>query len=219
MYVRDIMTTNVVTIPSDTSVLEARRILDQKNLKRLPVVDGGKLVGIVTSRMLEKATPPEPEALSNSMWDVAYNLMSFHRMSVERIMRKRVVTVTPGMTVEEAVALAQGRRVGALLVIEKGNKLVGMVTTNDFFYRIVNPVLGIGVPGCRIEIAGGGEGKALEEIISIINKSGLKIITLHVMSAPDAAEKDIVVHVDGDNVSELIAELNCKGYKVDQRKR
>ena len=99
MYVRDIMTTNVITIPSDTGVLEAKRIMDQKNLKRLPVVDEGKLVGIVTSKQLEKATPPEPETMSTSMWDIAYSIVALHHMPVKKIMHKDVVTATPDMTV------------------------------------------------------------------------------------------------------------------------
>ena len=58
--------------------------------------------------------------------------------------------------------------------------MVGIVTTNDFFYKIVNPILGVAkagalVPGIRVEIARGGEGKAMEEIISTINKLGIKI--------------------------------------------
>ena len=48
MLVRDIMTKNVITITSDTYVLDAERIMEQKKIGRLPVVDDGKLVGIVT---------------------------------------------------------------------------------------------------------------------------------------------------------------------------
>ena len=133
-------------------------------------------------------------------------------------METKVVTVTPETTVEEAVATAQANKVGALVVVED-SKVVGIVTTNDFFYRIVNKVLGLGEPGYRIEIAGGGEGEAMEDIISTINKLCMKIITLHVIAPPNADKKDIVVHVDCDDVSQLVDELKGKGYKVDLRKR
>ena len=56
MYVRDIMKTNVVTIPSSTSIADAKRIMDAHRFRRLPVVDKGKLVGIVTERRLESVS-------------------------------------------------------------------------------------------------------------------------------------------------------------------
>ena len=215
MFVRDIMTTNVVTIASNTSIIKAKRIMDSKKLKRLPVVSEGKLVGVVTAQRLERVVPPET---GRSMWELTYSFGSLYRTRVKEIMQKDVVTAAPDMTVEEAVALAQSKKVGALIVVED-SKVIGIVTTNDFFYRIVNKVLGVGEPGTRIEIAGGGEGEAIEEIVSIINKRRLKIITLHIIAPPNKAEKDIIVHVDCKNTDELVAELMAKGYKVDQRKR
>jgi len=216
MLVRDIMTTDVFTIPSNTGILEAKRIMDERKLRRVPVADKGKLVGIVTTHRLEGAAPPE--AVSQNMWDIAYSIVALHRMPVKQIMQTDVVTARPDMTVEEALALAQSKKVGGLVVVDDG-KVVGVVTTNDFFYRIVNPVLGVGQPGERIWVAGGGEGKAMEEIISTINKLGLEIITLHIVTPPRKTKKDIVVHVNCDDVTELVNELKNKGYEVESRKR
>jgi len=104
-------------------------------------------------------------------------------------------------------------------VVENG-QVVGIVTTNDFFYKIINPLLGLGQPGCRIEVTGGGEGKALEEIISTINSLGLEIITLHLEPMSDAtAVRDICAHIKCDDVSQLITELQSKGYSVKLRQR
>ena len=216
MYVRDIMTTNVITIPSNASVIEARRLMDQKKLRRLPVVDKGKLVGVVSASGLERAVQP---ATAGNVWELSYSLGSLYRTPVKDVMQKRVVTVTPTMTAEEALALAQSRKVGGLVVVENGNKVVGVVTTNDFFYRIVNKVLGLGEPGERIWVPGGGEGKALEEIISVINKQCMEITTLHIIAAPKATKKDLVAHVNCEDVSQLVAELKSKGYRVELRKR
>ena len=213
MLIRDIMTTNVVTIPSSTSISDAKRIMEAHRFQRLPVVDKGKLVGIVTARRLESVSPSK--ATSLTVWELSYLL---NTTPVKEIMEKDVITVSPDTTNEEAVALAQSHKVGTLVVIEDGH-VVGIVTTNDFFYKIINPVLGLGDPGSRIEVVGAGTGKALEEIISAINKLGLEIITLHIEVLPDKEEKDICVHVNSDDVSQLVKELKAKGYKVNLRKR
>ena len=213
MNIRDIMTTNVVTIPSNTSIAEARRMMAAHGFSRLPVVDRGKLVGVVTARLLEKVAPSK--ATSLTMWELSYLL---NKTTVKEIMVRDVVTVTPDTTVEESVALAQSHKVGALVVLE-GGRIVGITTTTDLFYKMFNLILGIGEPGTRIEVTRGGEGKALEEVVSLINKRGLRIVTLHIIAPPGTTEKDVVVHLGSEDVSQLIADLETKGYKVNMRKR
>ena len=174
MNVRDIMTTNVVTIPSNTSVTDAKRIMAAHRIRRLPVVDKGKLVGIVTEHRLESVSPSKASSLT--VWELSYLL---DKTTVKEIMERDVITCSPDTSVEESVAIAQGHKVGALVVVEDG-RVVGISSTNDIFYKIVNPILGIGEPGSRIEVAGGGNAKALEEILSTVNKLGLEITTIHI---------------------------------------
>jgi acetoin utilization protein AcuB len=133
-------------------------------------------------------------------------------------MEKDVVTVSPETTSEEAVSIAQSNKVGCLVVVDKG-QVVGITTTNDFFYNILNPILGLGNPGTRIEVAGAGSGKELEDVISTVNKKGLEILTLHIEVLPDKDKKDICIHVDDGDVKELVSELKAKGYEVNLRRR
>ena len=148
MLVRDIMTSNVITIPSDTPVLEAEQIMAFHRFERLPVVDKGKLVGLVTKDNLLKASPSDATTLSRGE---LYYLLA--KLTVKEIMKKKVVTISPDTTVEQAAAIAQQNRVGCLPVVE-GNKVIGIVTTNDFFYKILNPLLGLGEAGKRIIVRG-----------------------------------------------------------------
>jgi acetoin utilization protein AcuB len=213
MNVRDIMTTNVVTVPSNTSIAEAKRIMAAHRIRRLPVVDKGKLVGIVTEHRLESVSPSK--ATSLTVWELSYLL---EKTTVKEIMERDVITCSPDMSAEESLALAQGHKVGALVVVEDG-KVVGISSTNDFFYKIVNPILGIGQPGSRIEVAGGGNAKSLEEILSVVNKLGLEITTIHIEQLPEAETRDVCVHVTSNDVKKLVAELKAKGYKVGVRRR
>jgi acetoin utilization protein AcuB len=215
MFVKDIMTMNVVTIPSNTSISDAKRIMEAHRIRRLPIVDRGKLVGMVTEHRLEAYTPSKATTLS--VWEIGYLLGN---TPVKDIMEKNVVTVTPDMTVEEVLALAQEKEVGALPVLEDG-RVVGIVTTNDFFYKIANPVLGIGMPGTRVEVIGKGDDKVIENVVSQANRQGIRIITIHVLNIPESPEekKDIVIHLDTEDTSKFVKELKTKGYEVILRTR
>jgi len=206
---------NVINIPSNTSIADSKRIMDAHKIRRLPVVDRGRLVGVVTERRLEQYTPSK--ATSLSVWEIGYLLGN---TPVKDIMEKNVVTVTPDMTVEEALGVAQGHGVGALLVVEKG-RLVGVVTTNDFFYKIANPVLGIGMPGTRVEVIGKGKDTVIEDVVSLANKKGIRIITIHVINIPEepGETKDIVIHLDTEDITAFVEEIKAKGYEVIVRTR
>lgn len=211
MKIKDIMTTNVVTIPSSTSITDAKRIMEAHRFTRLPVVDKGKLIGIVTAKRLEQVSPSL--ATSLSVWELAYIL---DKTTVKEIMEKNVITISPEMHAEEAIELAQDHKVGSLLVMDN-NIIVGIVTTNDFFYKILNPILGLHGSGIRFETVGAGEGKSMEKIISIINKTGVKLVNIH-MEAPNAeGNRDVYVHVDSPNVSSLFTELKANGFTIRER--
>ncbi|MFW6115124.1 MAG: CBS domain-containing protein, partial [Thermodesulfobacteriota bacterium] len=200
-------------IPSTTSITDAKRIMEAHKIRRLPVVDRGDLVGLVTERRLEQYIPSK--ATSLSVWEVSYMLA---KQTVKGIMEKNIITVTPDMTVEESLSVAQDNGVGCLLVVEN-KRLVGIVTTNDFFYKVANPTLGIGMPGTRVEVTSKSDKPILEDICRATSQKGMNILTLHMISSTQIGGKDIVVHVDTDNVDAVVNELKEKGYEAQVRSR
>jgi len=209
MKVRDVMTWNVVTVTSDMPIMEARKIMDAHGVRRLPVVDKGKLVGMVSKERITRSAPSP--ATSLSVWEINYLLA---KMTVKEVMSKDPVTVDPEMSVEAAIALAQKKGVGALPVVEK-NKLVGIATTNDFFYKILNPVLGIGKSGTRLVISKGGDIKGLQEILDAVKKAGAKILSFHNMPPVEGKEQDVCLHLDKEDVKQLVKDLATKGYATE----
>ena len=209
MKVRDVMTWNVVTVTSDMPIMEARKIMDAHGVRRLPVVDKGKLVGMVSKERITR-TAPSP-ATSLSVWEINYLLA---KMTVKEVMSKAPITVDPEMSVEAAIALAQKKGVGALPVLED-NKLVGIATTNDFFYKILNPVLGIGKSGTRMVISKGGDIKGLQEILDLVKKAGAKIVSFHNMPPVEGKEQDVCLHLDKEDVKQLVKDLANKGYSTE----
>ena len=212
MKVRDIMSQNVVTISSNTSIAAAKRIMAAHHIRRLPVVDKGKLTGLVTERGLEKVSPSK--ATSLSVWELSYLL---EKTTVKDIMEKSVITVSPDMDAEEAIAVAQASKVGSLIVLED-NMIAGIVTTNDFFYKIINPLLGIGMQGSRIEVKEAGDGPSIESILSEINKEGLKVSSIHI-EQEGKPRNDVCFHIDTSDPGRLLMALKAKGFNAVIRKR
>ena len=213
MIVRDVMTWNVVTISSDTPIMEARKIMEAHKILRMPVVDKGKLVGMVSRERIVRAGPSP--ATSLSVWEINYILA---KMTVKEIMSKEVVTITPETTVEVAVALAQSKNVGALPVLD-GHKLVGIVTTNDFFYKILNPMLGIGKPGTRIVVEKSANPKGLVDIGEAQKKQGSKLVALHQGPPFENQDEDVIIQLDTNDASTFTKELAAKGYKTQIQAR
>ncbi len=209
MKVKDVMSWNVITVSSDTPIMEARKIMDAHNIRRLPVVDRGKLVGLVTKERIARASPSP--ATSLTVWEINYLLA---KMTVREVMVKDVVTVSPDMSAEAAIALAQKKRVGSLVVVDDG-KVVGIATTNDFFYKILNPVLGLGMPGTRIIISDGADPKKLPDIMELVRKNNLKLVSMHSMPPVEGKEKDLCLHLDTNDVSQLVKDLKSKGLLTE----
>lgn len=213
MIVADIMTTNVVSIPSDTSLAQARRIMDAHRIRRLPVIDRGKLVGVVTKDALDRMGPSQLTTFS--VHELGYLV---NKITVKEVMRREVVTVTPDMTVEQAVDLAQSKGVGMLVVVQ-GDKIVGVATTNDFFYKILNPILGIKMRGTRIVVRNCNKGPDIEKVVAAINKLNVGITNLFLIDLPEVGKHDLVVHLDIENCLGCIEEIKKLGCQVEERAR
>jgi acetoin utilization protein AcuB len=213
MYMSDVMTTNVITIPSNTSLAEARRVMEAHHVRRIPVVDRGLLVGIVTRDQLDRVGPSQVSSFN--IHDLTRIL---NKVTVKDVMTKNPVTVSPDATVEEGVTLAQEKKIGALLVVDDG-RLMGIATTNDFFYKILNPILGIGRPGSRLIIKNCGGTKDIEKAIGIINSLGLDVETMFMLPFPEREQHNFVVHITSEDPTQLIGELRKMGCEVERRAR
>lgn len=214
LLLRDVMTTNVVNIPSKTPIADARRIMEAHRIRHLPVADKGKLVGLVTRDTLDKAGPSQLTTFS--IHEISYLLSS---IKVADVMKKDLVTLPPTATVEEAVALARRRRVNSILVVEKGN-LLGIATSNDFFDKVANPILGIDRPGVRLAIRDCcRRAMDLERVMAVIGRFEGDIVSIGSVPRPDGGSVDLIVHLDSPDVPSIIEALRAAGYQVRERAR
>lgn len=127
MKVSDVFTRGAIVVEPNTSAPQARKIMEEHKIRRLPVVDEGKLVGIITLTDLLKAAPSP--ATSLSIWELHYLL---DRVKVSEIMTRDVVTTTPDTDLRQVANIMAERKIGGLPVVENG-EVVGMITESDVF--------------------------------------------------------------------------------------
>ncbi len=213
MRVRHIMTSPVITVPSDTPVLEAAKIMKEHRIERLPVVDDGKIVGIVTKDRVLRASPSM--ATSLSLHEIHY---LFAKLTVKEIMQRNVVTVSPDTTVENAVRLAQEKRVGCLPVVEDG-QVVGILTTNDFFYLVLNPLLGIGEKGSRVIVRHCDTPDQMVKALQCVKDMGHEVLNAAYLRSRRGGERDFLIHIDADDASKLVECMKQQGLDAEERER
>lgn len=139
MLVRDIMNKDVVTAKPDITVKEAAAIMTCHHIGSLVVLDNEKIVGIITERTIMVSIADGRDA---------------ELTTIEEIMAKKVITIEPDKTIEDAVGLMAEHKIKKLPVVD-GDKLVGIITASDII--VVEPkliesvanLLSIKLPGYR----------------------------------------------------------------------
>lgn len=206
MLVRDRMSRDVVTVSRTTPVPEAMHIMEQRHIRRLPVVDGDKLVGIVTLLDLFRVSPSP--ATSLSMWELNY-LMA--RLPVEQAMTGRVVTVSPEAALEEAALLMREHRVGGLPVVENG-RLVGVITETDIFDAFLD-LMGLRQAGLRLTLVLPDQVGQLAQVTAICRDYGVNILS--VASFPSSeGQGTVILRLAGSQASKAVDAIRAAGYEV-----
>ncbi|WP_183185209.1 CBS domain-containing protein [Anoxybacteroides voinovskiense] len=113
--VKSIMTTNVATVSPNQTVQEAARLMSEKNIGALPVVENGQIKGMITDRDITLRTTAEGKNAS---------------IPVSQVMSTNVVTGTPNMSVEEAANVMSQHQIRRLPIVEN-NQLRGIVALGD----------------------------------------------------------------------------------------
>jgi acetoin utilization protein AcuB len=203
MLVRELMTPNPVIVHPDTSVPEALRLMRERKVRRLPVIDAhGRLVGIVSDKDLLWASPSPATTLA--VWEIP-DLLG--KLKVEKVMTHDVITVSEKTPLEEAARIMADKKIGGLPVMQ-GPDLVGIITETDLFKSLLE-LLGGRRSGVRIAVAVPAVKGVLSKITTAIFQVGGDIVGLGMKgilgSYGDTAE--VVLKVQGVDRDALVAAL------------
>ncbi|WP_337843979.1 acetoin utilization AcuB family protein [Thermus sp.] len=200
MLVKDVMKAPVLTVGPETTLEEAYRLLLERGIRHLPVVEGGRLVGIVTDRDLRLATSHlNPKGPCPGCTQVG------------EVMTKGVVTAHPLDPVEEAARVMRERKIGCLPVLE-GEAVVGIVTGIDLLDALLK-LTGVTEPSGRLEVRLPDRVGELARLTGFLAGQGVNIHSL--LSYPE--DRDFVravVRVNTLETHRLAQALREAGYEV-----
>ena len=135
MLVENIMTSKVFTVEPDDYIDRAYFLIHYEGIRHLPVVEKGKVVGIVSDRDMYKALGPKS---NSSVIEVANgtNATELHVIpkKVRHIMHRGVISVKRDTHASDAAAIMAGNKIGALPVVDQDNKLVGILSATDILW-------------------------------------------------------------------------------------
>ena len=212
MYIGRIMHTDLITVSPKTSLVEAKKLVEEKQIDHLLVVnDKKKLVGIVSDRDLKQywASP----ATSLSTHELNYLL---DKVIVSMIMIKTVVTVPTNTTIERAALVMQQNRISALPVMEDG-ELAGIITSTDVM-GVLLQAIGISDDSIRLSIFVRDSIGKLAEVTDCLKDAGINLQSLFCW--PESKHEgitQIVLRISSQDGEKAISALTAKGFKVKSK--
>ncbi len=208
MFAKDYMTKTVVTVHPEDFLVDVRKSMQDQGVRHFPVVDGGKLVGIVSLNTIRDAAPSKATDLS--IHEVHYLLS---KMKIREVMKKDVVTCGPDDHVEDIAKIMQTRRIGSVPVVDTG-QLVGILTNDDMF-RILMKMLGMDTPGKRITLEmERGQGEKLVDIVQAVKTRGKFMKSFLSMESPHPGRQTVILNLDDSDMDEVVDALARLGFDI-----
>jgi len=199
MLVHDIMTTPVVSISPDVTLQDAYKTMQEKGIRHLPIVEGERLVGVITDRDLRLATStlaPVPFPSGGK---------------VEGSMCRAVETADPMDPVEEAARKMRVKKIGCLPVVDDG-RLVGIVTGLDLLDALMR-MTGADKPSGRVEVRLPDQPGELARLTTLLSERDLNVHS--VLTYPDdPGQVRTVLRVGSIETRPLAQDLRRAGFEV-----
>jgi acetoin utilization protein AcuB len=167
------MTTDVITVSPETSMMEASRLMKGKNIRRLPVVNArGVIVGIVSDRDIKDASPSK--ATSLDMHELYYLLSE---LKVKDIMTKRPICAQDTDSVEGVALKMQEGHFGGMPVVDEKRRISGIITDSDIFKVLVS-ITGIRIGGMQVAFELDNVPGQVGPILNVLNKYNAGVVSM-----------------------------------------
>lgn len=196
MDVKKWMVKKPVTIAKNSSIREAIKLMKKHSIRHLPVVDGSRLIGLVTQGDLRQAIIPS----------------MLEEISLKDIMITNPITVSPNTSIDTAAKLIFEHKIGGLPVVSKGNRLLGIITLTDILGAFIH-IMGVLKSSSRVDLILSDKLDAFEEVSRIIKGHNAEIISVGIL--PERHGKKIhSFRLEKCRVTPIAQALAKHGHKV-----
>jgi len=218
MLLRNWMSQNVITVDANDSVVDATKKLKENDIRMLPVISKGKLVGIVTDRDLKKASASDATTL-----EVHELLYLISKIKVKEIMTRNPITVPPDFTVEEAAEVLMKNKISGVPVVNGRNQISGIISQDDLFRAMIS-LTGLNSRGVQFAFQIEDRPGSIKEVADILRKYGGRMASI--LSSYDRVQKGYrkayirMYEIDRLRIPQLKEELKENAtllYMVDLR--
>jgi acetoin utilization protein AcuB len=204
------MTHKVITIGPEADIFEAQDLMRRSRIRHLPVVDGdNRLIGIVTDRDIRSALPYDlfkDPTHASAKEQIA-------ELKIKDIMTPEPRTITPEYTIQDALLIIQEMRVGALPVVDKDDRLKGILSVRDLLRAFIN-VLGIGEPGTLLCILVEEKIGQLKTIVDIVTEENISFGSVLVARYWEKNKRAVFPYLLTNNVSRVKKRLQEAGFTL-----
>jgi acetoin utilization protein AcuB len=166
------MSKNIITVDENDSMHAAMKLLKENDIRMLPVMKKGKLVGIVTDRDLKRASASDATSL-----DIHELLYLLTQIKVKNLMTRKVITVPPDFTVEETAAVLQENKISGAPVVDSDGQIVGIITKTDLF-RVLISLTGVANGGIQFGLQVEDRPGSIKEVADIIRMYGGRMVSI-----------------------------------------
>src|SRR5919206_806798 len=203
LRVRDSMTREVVTLGPEASAAEGWGVCQELRIRHLPIVEGGRLVGLVSDRDLRDVSPPRGSGGERD---------TLGWVRLRDIMSTDLVTIHPLATIEHAAREIYDRKIGCLPVVPDG-ELVGIITSADMMRALIE-LVGAHGRGSWVEVEVPNEPGTLAEVTDVIRDRKVNIAGIFLGPADRETNRLIVLRLETANPAGTVQGLEQAGYRV-----
>jgi acetoin utilization protein AcuB len=202
LRVRDSMTRDVVTLGPGASAAEAWSLCQEHNIRHVPVVGEGRLLGLVSDRDLRDVRGGGGDRESDTpRW-----------VSLGDMMTRDIVTIHPLDTIEHAAREIYDRKIGCLPVVADG-ELVGIITSADMMRALIE-LVGAHGRGSWVEVEVSNEPGTLADVTDVIRDRKVNIAGIFLGPADRETNRVIVLRLETGNPAGTVRALEAAGYRV-----
>lgn len=204
------MQKKIITIQKDETVERAQTLMAVNGIRHLPVLNGTRLVGILSDRDIRGILIPQRFTSSYKGNGNSFYLPG--DVKVQEAMSADPLTVEPGSDIEEAARLLVTNKIGCLPVVDR-EKVVGIITETDILW-VFSEIMGVLESSSRVDVTLGDSPKALEKATEIIRRNEGRIISVGILPNSVDDRKIYSFRLKSCDTAPIVAGLKKAGFGV-----